>query len=205
MLSLLNINNLKTIAIVMLIVMSVWLYKDYGFQKSENIRQTENNRQLRKFDSTKYSQEILNLKEFREVVDGDVKLKKILDENNIKIRNLTRIIRQSTKYNDNKNRETNLQPIIKAIVNDYPEKMEIIDSTSCLIIRGNIEYKNDSLKLNITERGYNDESEIIGHLQRRKRKILFWNTRFLGRRQAEVKVINQCGNVTTKIIERKKE
>lgn len=46
------INNIKQIGIILLIIAVIWLYKDYQFQKSENIRQTENATQLRESDKT---------------------------------------------------------------------------------------------------------------------------------------------------------
>ena len=51
-------NNIKLIAIVLAIVAAVWFYKDYKFQVAENKRQTENNNQIRKADSTKYASQI---------------------------------------------------------------------------------------------------------------------------------------------------
>ena len=44
----------------------VWLYKDREFQKSENERQTENNRQTRIVDSLRFSTQILNANELKE-------------------------------------------------------------------------------------------------------------------------------------------
>ena len=44
----------------------VWLYKDREFQKSENERQTENNRQTRIADSLRFSTQILNANELKE-------------------------------------------------------------------------------------------------------------------------------------------
>ena len=39
------IQTAKTILIIAGISIAIWFYKDYQYQKIENIRQTENNRQ----------------------------------------------------------------------------------------------------------------------------------------------------------------
>ena len=51
---------------VALCVMAVWFYKDYEFQKKENERQTENNRQKTIADSLRFSSQILNANELKE-------------------------------------------------------------------------------------------------------------------------------------------
>ena len=60
------INNIKQIGIILLIIAVVWLYKDYQFQKSENIRQTENATQLRKADSLRFTSQILTSQEIQD-------------------------------------------------------------------------------------------------------------------------------------------
>lgn len=60
------INNIKQIGIVLLIIAVVWFYKDYQFQKSENIRQTENASQLRKADSLRFTSQILTSQEIQD-------------------------------------------------------------------------------------------------------------------------------------------
>ena len=48
-------SNLKIIVIILLALAVMWFYKDYQYQKAENIRQTENASQLRKADSLKFT------------------------------------------------------------------------------------------------------------------------------------------------------
>ena len=51
--------NIKIIAIVLLALALMWFYKDYQYQKAENIRQTENASQLRRVDSLRFASQTL--------------------------------------------------------------------------------------------------------------------------------------------------
>lgn len=54
------LSTIKWAVIIIIAGAGVWLYKDYEFQKAENTRQTENNRQLRMADSLKYTKQVPN-------------------------------------------------------------------------------------------------------------------------------------------------
>ena len=60
------LGTIKWAVIVIIAGVGVWLYKDYEFQKEENTRQTENNRQLRMADSLKYTKQVLTLTELKD-------------------------------------------------------------------------------------------------------------------------------------------
>ena len=60
------LSTIKWAVIVIIASAGVWLYKDYEFQKAENTRQTENNRQFRMADSLKYTKQVLTLTELKD-------------------------------------------------------------------------------------------------------------------------------------------
>ena len=60
------IKNIRLLFLIGLVGYIVWLYKDREFQKAENERQTENNEQIRKSDSLRFSTQILNANELKE-------------------------------------------------------------------------------------------------------------------------------------------
>lgn len=205
MLSLLNINNLKTYLIIAGVVAAVWFYKDYTYQKAENIRQTENNRQLRLKDSTNYASQILNKKELEQYLEYNRQdLQNFLQEQKIATRKIERIITQKLSYQDTFNRSVNLQPILDAIKNQRDIKIPVIDSTDCLIVKGYVAFENDTLSLNITDRQFKNKSDVISYWERKQWSFLgLWKWRLFGKKEATVIIKDDCGNTETFIINRK--
>jgi hypothetical protein len=86
---------------VICVVLVVWFYKDYTFQKSENKRQTENANQLRKSDSLRFTTQILSEKEVKDYLQfQNSDLKKKLVNAGIKESRIETIISQTLKYRD---------------------------------------------------------------------------------------------------------
>ena len=204
LLNLFRLENLKAIAIVFLIGLAIWFYKDYQFQKTENVRQTENNKQLRKYDSLKFASQTYTTDELQEFLDFQRKdLKQYLDKNKVSVKRIERIITQKLNYLDTVNRSQNLQPILDAIKNNQNLKVPVIDSTDCLIIRGWVVFENDSLSLNITDRQFTNVTDVVSYWERNQWKLLGIKTRLFGRKKATVIIKDKCGKTRTFLIDKK--
>ena len=204
-LQLLNINNLKTYLIIAGIIAAVWFYKDYQFQKTENIRQTENNQQLRKYDSLKYASQTYTKKEISEFLEYNRKdLQQFLKEHKIATRKIERVITQELKYRDTTPTTVNLQSILEAIKNQQNIKVPVIDSTDCMIIKGFVVFENDTLSLNITDRKFKNVTDVVSYWERNQWKLLGIKTRLFGRKKVTIITKDKCGNTKTFIIEKKK-
>lgn len=205
MLQLLNINNLKTYLIIIGIIVAVWFYKDYQFQKYENIRQSENNAQLRKYDSLKYASQTYTKKELNEFLEYNRKdLQRFLKEHKIATRKIENVITQELKFRDTTKTTVNLQPILDAIKSNKNIKVPVIDSTACMIIKGYVVFKNDTLSLNITDRKFKNVTDVVSYWKRNQWRFLGIKTRFLGKKAMTVITKDECGNTKTFIIEKKK-
>lgn len=204
MLSLLNINNLKTIFIVVAIIVAVIFYKDYQYQKKENTRQTENISQIRKMDSLKFASQTLTKQEINEFLEYNRKdLQEFLNENKVKLNRIERIISQTLKYQDTSSRNTDLTPVLEAIKNQRNIKIPVIDSTKCLIVKGWIIFKNDTLSLNITDRQFINSSDVVSYWERRQWSFLGIKTRLFGKKTATVIIKDNCGKTQTFVIDKR--
>ena len=153
-------NNIKLIAIVLAIVAAVWFYKDYKFQVAENKRQTENNNQIRKADSTKYASQILSKDEINDYLEFKNKdLQKMLQQSDINTNRIVSIISSTLKYRDTTSRETNLSGLVESIRANTPTSQEVIDTSKCMTIKGIVSFSDNKLKLTITDRSFKNKSD----------------------------------------------
>lgn len=204
MLALLNINNLKTYLIVMAVIVAVWFFKDYQFQKKENKRQSENIESIRKSDSLRYASQTYTKKELEEYLEYNRRdLQKFLKDNRISTSRIEQIITQKLNYQDTTKRDVNLQPILDAIRNQQSLKVPVIDSTSCMIIKGYVAFENDTLSLNITDRKFKNKSDVVAYWERNQWKFLGIKTRVFGRKKATVIIKDDCGRTETIVIDKK--
>jgi len=180
------LKNIRIIFIVCLIVGAVWLYKDYQYQRIENIRQTENNRQLRIADSLRFSSQILNaneLKDYLQYENSDLKNK--LSEAGIKKNRIKEIISTNYVYKDTTYREFS---------------GKFIDSTKCLTIKGIV---NANGTVSITDRQFHNKMSAVAYWERREWSLFGIKTRFLGKKQMTAKVFDECGESHVIKIEKK--
>lgn len=204
MLSLLKVENLKIYAIIIGIVSAVWFYQDYKYQKSENQRQSENISQIRIMDSLRFASQTYTIEELGEYLEYNrPDLQSFLEQQNIKINRIEKIITQTLSYSDNTAREVNLQPILDAIGQQRELKVPVIDSTDCLIVKGYVAFENDTLSLNITERQFKNKSDVVTYWERNQWKFLGIKTRLFGRKKGTVTVKDNCGNTETFEINKK--
>jgi hypothetical protein len=199
------LNNLKTIGIAILIILVVWFYKDYQHQKIENIRQTENNRQLRISDSVRFTSQNLNTEEIKEYLDYENKdLKAKLEKDRVKLNRIESIVSTNYKYSDNSDKETDLINILKAIKNNVPGTQEVIDTSNCMTIKGKVSFDGVKLKLNITDREFKNKSDGVAYWERKQWTFLGIKSRLLGKKQFTAKTYDQCGESQILKIEKKK-
>lgn len=198
--------NLKIIAIILLALAVMWFYKDYQYQKAENIRQTENASQLRKADSLKFTSQILTQQEIKDYLQySNPDLEKKLKADNIKLNRIESIISQTLRYKDTTKSTIDMTPLLEAIRVKVPTKTPFIDTTKCLTNKGYVEYKNDSLKVVFTEKTFNNKGDAVAYWERKQWKFLGIKTRFLGKKQFTAKNYNECGESTIMKIEKKKD
>lgn len=201
-----KIQDIKTLLIVISIGIAIWFYKDYQFQKAENIRQTENANQLRKSDSLRFASQNLTSQEIQDYLTySNPELKKKLDENNIKLNRIQSIVSQTLNYRDTDKSEIDISKLLESINKKIPAKTPFIDSTKCQTNKGFVEYKNDSLKVVFTEKTFNNKTDAVAYWERREWNFLGVKTRFLGKKQFTAKVYDDCGESTIMKIEKKKE
>jgi len=198
------IKNIKTIAIIVLFMAVVWFYKDYQYQKIENARQSENATQLRKSDSLRFTSQILTSQEIQDYLQYQNKeLQQKLETDKINTNRIVSIVSSNLKYKDNTIKTTDLNNIANAIKINIPTSTPIIDSTKCLTIKGIIEFKNDSLKLKITERIFNNKIDAVAYWERKQWSFLGIKTRFLGKKQFTAVNYSDCGEAKTMLIKKK--
>lgn len=206
MLSLFKIENIKTYLLVGVIVACVIFWKDYQYQIKENTRQTENNRQIRLSDSLKYAEVTLNKKEIIEELNYNNKsLLNKLEESNIKLNRIQKIVTQKQTYIDTAKSEIKITGLVKAIAEGIPVSFPVLDSTQCWLMKGIIIFDGKEVELKITDRQFKNVTDLVTFWERREWSFLGIKTRLFGKRQVTVKVYNTCGETETYVIQNKKQ
>lgn len=171
-----SLQTIKTILIIAGVSLAIWFYKDYQYQKIENIRQTENNRQIRISDSLRFSSQILNANELKEYLQyQNTDLKNKLAEAGIKTNRVKEIINTNYVYKDTTYRKFS---------------GKFIDSTKCLTIKGIV---NNNGTVSITDREFHNKMDAVAYWERREWSLFGFKTRFLGKKQMTAKVFDECG------------
>ena len=200
------LRNLRLVGYAVLIALVIWFYKDYAYQRAENVRQTENARQLRLADSLKYTEQILKLSELKDYLAyQNPDLKKKLEADKIKLARIESIISQTLHYKDSAATTQDLAELLKAIKGKTPSRTTFTDSTACLTNKGYLEYVNDSLKIVFTSREFKNKADAVVYWQRRQWTFLGFKTRFLGKKEVISKTYSPCGDIKTTKIEKLKE
>jgi len=202
-LSKLKLQHFLILALIGLVGFSVWAWGEIKFQKTEKFRQEQNYENLRDKDSLKVA--LLNFRtndELKDYVSTNKDLKELLEQQKIKLKRANNIIYQKQQYIDNLNRSTDVSDLIQNIRNNISATTQWSDSTECLIVKGNVEYKNDSLAVNVTDRKFDNKIVIVGGWERDQRNLF---TRWFGRKKAIVTASSKCGESETVVIEKQKK
>jgi hypothetical protein len=201
---LLSIDNLKTYLIIAGIILAIWFFKDYQYQKAENIRQTENLASIRKQDSLNFASQTYNKKELEEYLEYNRRdLRDFLEQHNIRTRRIENIITQRLQYRDRDTTSVNLQPILNAIKEKRDLRVPVIDSTACMIIKGWVVFEGDSLSLDITDKQFRNTSDVISYWERNQWRFLGIKTRIFGKKTATVIIKDECGETKTFVVNKK--
>lgn len=183
------IKRFKDVALVVLIILGFALFKDWQLKKSELTRVKENARQELISDSTKFVSQIKTLDEVKDYLEYQNKeLKNKLNEAKIKPNKIQTIVHTEYKYKD-----TIINVIKEVIVPKKNFAKRFADSSKCLIVKGFIEYKNDSISVKITNRVFKNNIDAVAYWERKEWKFLFIKSRFLGKKQLTARVFNECG------------
>ena len=200
-----NIQNIKTILITVIIVIAVWFFKDWQFQKSENIRLQENATQLRKSDSLRFSTQNLTTDEIKEYLQyQNSELKNKLAKEAVKINRIESIISNNYKYRDTVKKETDITQLVESIKNSIPKAQNFIDTTKCMTIKGIVSFDGEKLKVIVNDREFKNKSDAVAYWERKEWNLLGFKTRFLGKKQFTSKVFDECGESKILKIEKKK-
>ena len=140
--------------------------------------------------------------EMKDYIATNKDLSDLLKQQKIKLRKANSIIYQKQQYIDNTETIHDVTEIIKYVQQNIPAVMQWSDSTECLTVKGNIEYKNDSLHVKVTDRQFDNEIAIVGGWERDQRNL--W-TRWFGRKKATVTATSKCGKTETLVIEKGRE
>lgn len=190
------------LVIGMFIVMSI-MWNQITFHKGESLRKGQNYESLRDLDSLKVANLIFRTDtEMEDYIDSNTELKKLMDrqkdEYDGKIKKLTNIIYQKNIYIDNLEQSTDVSDMVDNIRNNISVTKKWTDSTECLVIKGQIIYDNNTLTNIVTERKFESDMILTGHLQKSQRN---WWTRTFGRRkEAVATVTSNCGETKTIVI-----
>lgn len=193
-------------AVLAIVGYSVWVYKDWQYQKAENKRKLENSYQARKADSLKYTTQLMDKDELNTYLESQNKdLSSKLKKDNINYKKIQSIISQTFKYIDTTRKETDVSGIINAIDAKIPKSQVWLDTTKCQFTKGLVIYDGINLKVVVTERGFNNISNAVAFEERRLWKLLWFKTRFLGKKQTTSVTYDECGETKTLKIEAKKD
>lgn len=198
------LKNLRTIFIVVLICAAIWIYKDWRFQIAENIRQTENNSQNRKYDSLRFTSQSLTKEEIKEYLQyQNPSLQKKIENNNIKLNRIESIVSNLYKFKDTAKQETDVSGLISAIKSSIPKSQTWIDSTKCLTTKGTVSFDGQKLKVIVNDREFKNKSDGVAYWQRKEWSLFGIKTRFLGKKEFTAKQFDECGESKTMKIEKK--
>ena len=198
------LNYIKYIFFVCLIVGGIYIYGRYQLHKNNDLRLTENARQQERFDSLRISSIVLDEKQFNDIMRQNKNYAATIKENGIKLDRVTSIMNHLLKYKDTTIVQTDLSSVLNAINLKKDISFPFKDSTKCLTIKGDVQFKNNLLSLNITERTFNGNTTAVGYWERREWSFLGIKTRFLGKKQGTVKLIDECCESQIINIEKKK-
>lgn len=207
LLSMLKVKHFMVIGLAASLGFSAWAWGEIRYQKSESNRKGDNYENLRDIDSLNIAHLTFRTnKEVEDYLESNEELQVLLDKQNIKIKRLTNIIYQKQEYIDNITRSTDVSGLVDDIRNNIESSSTFKDSTACLVIKGDVVYKNDNLAVNVTSREFNNEIAITGAWKREKYSFLgLWDWSLFGRKKATATATSKCGESETIIIEKNKK
>lgn len=199
------IQTIRTVLIVVAVALAIWFFKDWQYQKEENIRQAENARQLRMSDSLRLTSQILTTQEIKDYLEYQNKdLQSKLKQSGIKESRLESITTNNYYHKDTTRQSTDVSKLINSIRSGTADEQSFIDTTKCQTIKGKITYSGKDLKVEINSREFKNKTDAVVYQERREWKFLGIKTRIFGKKQFTSKVFDDCGESKILKIEKKK-
>lgn len=189
------LKNLKLILIIGVCLLLLGFYKDWEYQKLENLRNTENIRQSHLEDSLRRAVYIYNNQQMQEYLNSKKDVNRIVKESGVKENRIKEITTTKIIYRDTLRSTIYLPSPCR--LDSVPKILKFTDSTNCIVIKGIVTTLKDSLQLTFTSKEYKGASTTIWFWERRQWKFLFIKSRFLGKPQISAKVIDECGESRT--------
>ena len=189
----------KLIGVFLLVGAIIWIYKDWRFQIKENQRLEKNYTNEVKKDSTGYSEQKLTKEQAEEkIYYTDPYLAKLLKEQNIKIKNLERVVTTQNEFFRMDTTRHVLNEILLGIRENRSAKQRVISQDSCYLVGANIHFNGQDVYLDSLEVKFMTRTDIIASLPKKK-WWLPW--KWFKKRKATITVVDKCGESKTEIVD----
>lgn len=176
----------------------IYLFQSRMYFKELAATEKNNVQNYIKFDSLRNMELKLTRDEMKDYINHNSKLLERLENLSIKPKQVERIITNTIEYRDTSSNEINLEPILNAIKQNKSLKFPFQDKTECLTVSGFVSFDNDTLKTVIDNRVYTDTIDVVRSWKRKK--VLGIG---IGKKQFKTDILNNCGDVKVKVIEKK--
>jgi hypothetical protein len=200
-----KIFNFKDLFYLVLIGFGVALtffYMSWKSEIKERMRVESNYSNIQKLDSTRFAELNLSKQELRDYLEyQNVGLKNKLEQDNIKLRNIEKIINNNYSAKDTVLKIIEINKVVDAIKENKPISVPFNDNSNCFKINGKIKYDGkDSLFVNIENRELSDTLNYV-YTSKRKKSPFFFNLP-IGRRVHSVRVYSNCGELRSVLVNR---
>lgn len=187
------------IILILLLIWAVsWMYKELKFQRSENVRQTENVRQLYMQDSLQLSSQLITSKELNNYLQyANKTLSDKLAKDGIKPSRIESVITHNYTYKDTTRAEIDVSEIVDAIYKKIPKSQPWADSTKCQTTKGAVLFDGTSLKVIVSDREHHNKSAAVGYWERKQWSFLGIKSRLFGKKQVTSVTYDECGESKT--------
>ena len=179
--------------------------------KIELLEQNEANRkiydkQLAKKDSTHSTlfRQMLSKKEFEEMLDTRNKALKnwIEKENNIKLKNVKSFIHSELTYINKDTTIVDLSELRDLILKSQKGSIPFSETIeNCMIIGGSVIVDGEKIRLEITDKQFNNTMKGVAYIDRKAWKLLFFTTKIFGKRELKLILEDSCGKSHTMILD----
>lgn len=188
--------NLKSIA--GLIIFALIAILATGWYLSNNVNKRLDKMNQDQLANQKQSEENAKFFKFtfdqmKNYVTDNEDLAEIIRNNRIKIDRIQNIQQQRLTYTDTIPFRADLQPVLAAINENRDITLAYKDSSACNPIEGTIKYINKQLSFDIKKKEFKDTTTAIAYLERRKWRLLWFETRLLGKLQGKAHISSTCG------------
>lgn len=205
----------KNIALVILGMAILLFVNNYFATKREAKRQSFNNanllKELQHFKDSMSSDLVQYQLKSKQELEAYLSstnnqlngLEQKLDEANVKLRKVTRIVSTTVNTRDTIINKINLDSLAQKLSTLQPFKLPFSDQTDCFFIKGEFEYDGQKYAINLLERQYTDTITHVASWERKKHRWLFGiKTGLFGKKTAKVTLFNNCGESKTIVIDR---